>query len=282
MLFLPTKPIASPPASTSLLRISRGDISFETLPGRVVLLSVTVHNDADEPSEPTTMRVNAAPLGVFLPSREVGQVAVGKIQPRSKRVVKSAYAAPMLEGVSAREREEELRSRRASIRLLKSLGAQLPNGDAEVLPRDSRMSRRVAGRMKLTRGFPGGFCWAGNFDVHVKGASAERHCQGPVQLQAGKPNVAAFRVGDGREDRYRFQFLHDHQTRTWEFKLIRLTVGDWHPINGTLVRLSINPPEGTTEGCAAVEVTRESTGKSAMVEFGFGTDTIPPGCYMGK
>ena len=282
MLFLPTKPVASPAAGTSILRINREDISFETLPGRVVLLSVTVHNDSDKPSEPSTMRVNAAPLGVFLPSREVGKVAVGKIPPRGKRVVKSAYAAPMSEGVSEREREKERGLRKASIRLLKSLGIQLPNEDLEVLPLESLMSRLMAGVLKVAWGLPDGCCWAGNFDVHVQGASAERHCQGPVQLLAGKPNGAAFRVGDGKEDRYRFQFLHDCETRNWEFELIKLTTGDWHPMTQTWVSFSIKPPEGTTQGCAAVEVTRESTGKSAMVEFGFGTDTIPPGCYIGR
>ena len=278
MLFLPTKPVASPLAATSLLRINREDISFETLPGRVVLLSVTVHNDSDAPSEPTTMRVNAAPLGVFLPSREVGKVAVPAIAPRSKMIVESAYAAPSQGGLSATRLRAERKNRRESIFQLLTNRVPVPNREREVLPDDSPRSPLSA----LLGSSEGSFCWAGNFDVHVRTASAERHMRGKIQLQAGAQNMGFFQVGDGKHDRYQFEFYGDEHSQNWSPTYLEQETGVWHPFASQMVLFELNPPKGAVEGCIAAEVTRESTGKSAMVEFGFGTDTIPPGCYVGR
>jgi hypothetical protein len=47
----------------------------------------------------------------------------------------------------------------------------------------------------------------------------------------------------------------------------------------SMISLSVTPPSGTTKGLLAVGVTREETGQRALVEFGFGVDTIPPGCF---
>ncbi len=62
----------------------------------------------------------------------------------------------------------------------------------------------------------------------------------------------------------------------------RFEPGEWHQFAKKPIKLTIKPPEGAKEGCLAVEVIRESTGKSAMVEFGFGASAIPPGCYLGR
>ena len=281
MLFLPTKPVASPAAGTSILRINREDISFETLPGRVVLLSVTVHNDADEASEPTTMRVNAAPLGVFLPSREVAQVAVDRIPPRSKRVVQSAFAAPWQEGIPDQDREQESGLRRACIQLLQRMGVKTSTEELELLPSDALYSLAHSEIKKNAAATPQpSYCWAGNFEVHVIGASAERHIRGGIRLESGRLNHAEFEVGDGKTDRYQFKFLTDEQSVEWDLTLRRVEPGEWHQFEKKLVRLTIKPPKGATTGCVAVEVTRESTGKSAMVEFGFGADAHPSGSYV--
>ncbi|MCP4093589.1 MAG: hypothetical protein GY747_09070 [Planctomycetes bacterium] len=278
MLFLPTKPVASPAAGTSILRINREDISFETLPGRVVLLSVTVHNDSDAPSEPTTMRVNAAPLGVFLPSRQVGRVAVPAIAPRSKMIVESAYAAPTQRGLSGTRLRAERKNRRESVLQLLANRIPVPNREREVLPGASPRSRLSA----LLDASEGSFCWAGNFDVHVRTASAERHMQGKIQLQAGAQNMGLFEVGDGKHDRYRFEFYGNEHAQNWSPTFMNQKTGVWLPFGKKMVLFALHPPTGAVEGCLAAEVTRESTGKSAMVEFGFGADTIPPGCYVGR
>lgn len=278
MLFLPTEPKTSPLAGIAPLRISREDISFETLPGRVVLLSVTVHNDTNEASEPTTMQINAAPLGVFLHSRRVGRVDVPSIAPHKRGVIKSAYLAPLLNVLSESEREEEHSKRRASLFLLQREDVQIPNRSREVLPTASPISQHTA----LSACLMGNSCWAGNFDVHVSGASAERHMKGGIRLKTGTQNMGYFQVGDGKRDRYQFEFYGDEHSQNWNPTFLNLDTGRWHSFAKQIVLFSLSPPKGAVKGCIAAGVTRESTGKGAMVEFGFGTNTIPPGCYVGR
>ncbi len=47
----------------------------------------------------------------------------------------------------------------------------------------------------------------------------------------------------------------------------------------TPIFLKVTRPAGTTKGLLAVGVTRRAIGQQALVEFGFGMDTIPAGCF---
>ena len=240
-----------------MLRIAREDIIFFNRSRDLVQLEVTVHNRGEAVSRPAWMRVNAAPLGAFVDSKPVARLRVPGIPPGGSALVSTTF----LTGI---------RSRRGG-------RAQLP-GDP-LRPFDPR---RVH--------------WAGNFDVHIREESAERHCAAAIRLQPGVENFALFFVGQ-EPDSFRFNFLGDGASWFPTLELgsgsarrallgnptppgSKIKPGSWWKWRMTHdVTLIVRPPVDVTEGLLAVEVEKQSTGKKAFVEFGFGVDTIPPRCF---
>lgn len=123
--------------------------------------------------------------------------------------------------------------------------------------------------------------WAGHFDVNIGSAKAERRVMRAVRLEPGELNVALFAVGECEE---RFIFDLQGEAAGWDAGLFlhteKLPLGSPQLLQPrSLIFLSVTPPPGTTEGLLAVGVTQQATGQRALVEFGFGVDTIPPGCF---
>ena len=216
------------------------------------------------------MQINAAEFGAFVESTPVAQVAVPPIPPRGQAVIAHEFEDPDGRGETGLKRLPRSR--------------MLPRADVEQAPRRRPHSGRPC-------------VWAGNFDVHVRGAKAERHIARPVGLIAGANNVAAFRVGTGA-DAYRFRFRGEGVK--WKPKLdgdfpgsrtlfnIRsaakdrraLNAGDWVSVKDpTWIAMRVIPPDDITEGLLAVAIEQKSSGDEALVEFGFGKDTIPAECF---
>lgn len=136
----------------------------------------------------------------------------------------------------------------------------------------------------LRRADPNRLSWAGNFDILVGDATAERHAAGHVRLAAGCQNIALFEVGSGK-DAYRFEF--DGEGRSWDPLLFCrrvatsfLAPGEWYPFARTQpVVLRVTPPEDVAAGRLAVLVTQQSTERQAQVEFGFGCEAIASRCF---
>ncbi len=239
-----SQPPEPPRAAYAELVVSREDIEFWDLDEDTVRLQVRVHNRGARPSVATRMSIGAAPLGAFLDSVPMGRADIPPIPPGGSTVVTADFPRDDLPESSSSRKDSHLLGLRSE--------ASLPCG------------------------------WVGNFDIHVSDVGAERHCARLVALTAGRINLAFFQTGTGTRDHYLFRFLGD-QSWAWNPRIVwrgsPLPTEEPVAITRAFLQLLIEPQEGTTVGCLAVEVTQESTGKVALVEFGFGVDAIPGRCF---
>ena len=236
------------------------------------------------------MEVRVAPFGAFVASKPLEVLAVPSIPPGSSTVMRTVFqerADGELSRLDAASRHRALGQSR--------LAKQLQVPPKPVASRNRRTLRNVVTRMlRLVKPDSGGTGvelvheilentarWAGNFDVHIGSAEAERHISSAIRLVPGKRNVAFFFVGERSES---FVFDLQGEAAGWEAGLFRtmskLSLGTPQLLDReTPIFLSVTPPSGTTKGLLAVGVTRHATGQRALVEFGFGVDAIPVGCF---
>jgi hypothetical protein len=69
------------------LTLDRTDISFEDLTEDIVRISVRIHNRGSGRSAPTTVRLESAPLGAFVPWQSLAVLPLPSIEPGESRVV---------------------------------------------------------------------------------------------------------------------------------------------------------------------------------------------------
>lgn len=256
MLQTPSTPISAP--LLSALHVDREDITFANLAPGLVRVRVRVHHRGTLPTPATVLILRAAPFGAFVRSRPVAKLQLPALLPRQSTTVATALTSPAL-------RRKQRR-------------AQLPPDPLRHLD-------------------PTRTNWAGNFDVLIDDQKrSERHQATSLPLVPGRANFAVFEVGD-RLDDYRFSFRGPGQD--WR---PRLTAGYGEATRAILglagrigaeispdvwvtrkparaVTLSFHPPAEARQGLLAVAVEQRSTGRQTLVEFGFGVDTIPPGCF---
>jgi hypothetical protein len=141
-----------------------------------------------------------------------------------------------------------------------------------------------------------GHHWAGNLNVWVEAQTpVERHMARALRAKPGVTNLACFFVGSRRADSYRFRFSGVHVG--WRPELLqgachrlgfgtpdpkapRVVIGEWLELRGTSsFLLQFFPPAGYTSGELVVHVEQRSTGREALVEFGFDPEALGPGCY---
>ena len=254
--------------------MQREDIRFGDGEAGTVWLDVEVHNTGSARSKATGMSVGVAPFGAFVESEPVGVLEVPSVPAGGSRVVSARFRRRPDEGLEPVGDVGRWRKRAA--------------GNAAWRASQERYSLQVMQMefMRDIQSLQGGTgtsttSWAGNFDVHIGESAAERHCSSAVKLEAGKRNWAVFVVGRG-PGTFRFDFLGDG--RAWGPALwtpgSNLAPQKWVGLAGeSPVILRVAPPEGTTEGLLAVSVEQRSSGKCALVEFGFGVDCIPPRCF---
>src|SRR5438105_1767325 len=76
------------------LRVEPTDISFHDLPGDKVRIQVTVHNEGAGRSRPTSMRLESAPLGAFVPWQPLTVLSVPALEPGESRELSTEVARP--------------------------------------------------------------------------------------------------------------------------------------------------------------------------------------------
>jgi len=273
--------------AATTLEVQREDIRFWSIGTRLVFLSVEVHNRGDRLTATERMEVRVAPFGAFVESEPVAILDVPPVPPGGSVEVGATFEDDdegRLRRVSGPAR------RRAGLRAASELESSRPLAQdndliAFRLGRGMALSERrlslLAMKSLLGRVLMETAAFAGNFDVHIRGAKAERHMAQAVRLVPGKENVAFFRVGSQAGE-----FLFDLQgsASEWGAQLMladrRLELGEPMSLkDGVWVTLTVTPPHEATEGLLAVGVTQCETGERALVEFGFGLDTIPPRCF---
>jgi hypothetical protein len=230
-----------------LPRIRRRGIRWSGGAGSPLILALEFENPDALPSAPSTVRVDVAPFGVFLPWNPLARVEVPPIAPGGRRVVTET-----LDG------DEPLPPPPASMfsGLLAAIqGLPLPSGSAHSAAH-----------------------FVGNLNVFVsRGQPVERHLQQAVGLRRGVPNFALFCVGDDRDDRYTFSPQADPG---WELKIAGVEWGRPRKIRSEILPLSITPPPAAESGKVSVLVTRGSTLETVPVEFELEAGSGGSKCYF--
>ena len=285
----------------SALHVERRDIVFYNVSRQRVRIGVTVRNQGGTPSAPTIMKLQAAPLGVFLPWSDLETLVVPSIPAGGAIEVATEVAMPrtvplgefsdvpprrLLTAIGAHDegpRREDAR-RGDMLNSLASIlgGAVGPRTPTGPLPADPLA---LLGRPNVH--------WAGNINVMLGTQAVERHAARSLRVYPGRTNLAIFVLGD-RDDEYQFNL--SGSGAAWDACLYDFTarslMGDerssndgipqsrWLKMNRpSLILFAVNPPAECQKGDIDVHVRQRSTAREAVVEFSLDPNASGPGCY---
>ena len=137
--------------------------------------------------------------------------------------------------------------------------------------------------------------WAGNINVFVGNRPVERHLSKALRVFPGRANLAMFVVGDpGKRDAYSFELVGlepDWKAVLYDMKnnqgllvnpsAVPIEETQWVESDGGLMlMLATHPPSDCRTGNLEVHVTRQSSRKTAVVEFDLDPTAQGPGCYF--
>jgi hypothetical protein len=283
--------------------VERTDIEFHDVTGDRVRIEVTVNNAGGQASRPTTMRIESAPLGAFVPWRPLTQLVVPALAPGESRKLSTEVRRPrpvplgdfdrvpprrLLTAVSSPDLPLRPNSHILKwlemLRTGRSTPAQGEHPTAEVTLAPDLWD--LLGQRQQY--------WAGNLNVFVDNRPVERHVAKELRVYAGRTNLAVFFVGDPRErDDFAFELMVSDPA--WKAVLHDVTNGNslvvgpqaarleetqWvHSNEGLLVLLATQPPRDCSVGNVEVQVTRRSDQQNAIVEFNLNPAAQGPGCY---
>ncbi len=286
------------------LCVERTDISFEDVAQNRVRIRVRVQNVGAEPSVPTPLMLESAPLGAFAPWQALGQMIVPALEPGESRELSMEADRPRPTPLGDFDRipPRQLLTALNAPDDASPRPASRPVALMEFLRRargGTLSGRATVGRTSLApdlwdlvgRGQP---YWAGNINVFIGHRPVERHVAKALRIYPGRMNLAMFIVGDpGRRDAYTFELAG--LAPGWEAGLYDsgdgrsllvdpgahpLEEGRWvESTGGMLMLLSTRPPADCHTGNLEVHVTQRSSGKTATVEFNLDPAAKGPGCY---
>jgi hypothetical protein len=262
----------------TLLQVRREDITFTTLPGGRVAISVRVENRGPARSHRGVAVLQAAPLGAFVPWRPLTAVAVPALAPGETAVLQAEARRPRPAALGDASRVP-------------------PQGLLTALASDDERERAQPGQPVLPADLMdllgrGGAHWAGNLNIFIGGRAVERHMAQALRVYPGRVNLAMFIVGSGR-DAYAFELRGP--AADWGAALysmnggVSLTdlraassvpQGQWVEVmRQSMMMLALQPPRGCPAGAVEVHVEQRSTGQQAVVEFSLDPAAAGPGCY---
>lgn len=279
------------------LSLERHDIEFYCPRPDQVAIGIKLTNEGESATGPTLIRIDAAPLGAFVPWRPLAEVLVPTIGPRGSHRVQFAVERPHTRPIGRHPGDIP------PARLLTALGM----GEPPRQPRQIVNRQAGAGTIAFqTRPLPPDVFellgsrnphWAGNLNIFVGGRAVERHLARALRIYPGRVNLAFFMVGSGR-DAYSFEFggeganweaaLYDPLSHRSPLTLLSdpdhfrsLGHGEWLEVERQAVLLlAIRPPQDCRSGNIDVHVTQRSTGNTAIVEFSLDRDAAGPGCFV--
>jgi len=285
------------------LHVERTEISFRDLVGGRVRIQVAVHNAGVHRSPPTTMRLESAPLGAFVPWQPLTQLVVPALEPGESRDLSVDVARPrpvplgdfdrvppkrLLTAVNSPDQPAPSPlGISAMLDLLRRGQAARPSGgDVSETPSLAPDLWDLLGRRQAH--------WAGNINVFVGSHPVERHFARALRVYPGLTNLAVFEVGSpGRPDAFSFELVG--LSPDWKATLYNVTgnrnllvdpsdvpIEDsrWvESIAGLLMMLAVQPPADCSTGNVEVHVTRRVPQKTAIVEFNLDPSAQGAGCY---
>lgn len=285
------------PATASAFRIRRTDIEFHNLTPERVRIGVRVFNAGNTATEPTLMRLQAAPLGAFvawsdlvtlpvpsIPAYDSVEVSTEVAAPPRPRTQDAFQAPPRMPWTAVAHDDDSPQRPEGSSRSLLGRSSNRPQarqGGAAQLP---------ANPLDLF-GEPG-VHWAGNINVLIGDQAVERHLAQALRIYPGRTNLAMFVVGDGR-DRYQFELAGSGAA--WDSALYdfanfgafvsgrasqQVPLSQWVSFQRkTRLLLAMVPPGDCDSGSVEIHVRQESTGRDAVVEFSLDSRAAGAGCY---
>jgi hypothetical protein len=289
------------------LRVEGTDISFQDLAGERVRICVTIHNDGEQRSKPTFMKLESAPLGAFVTWQALAVMAVPSIEPGESREVSMDVARPRPEPLGSFDRipptrlltavgsADELSQPNRGLGAILNLLRRRQTGGGAGSGFAAQIGLLAPDLMDLLgRGHPH---WAGNINVFIGTHAVERHMAKALRVYPGRTNLAVFMVG-GREKRDSYAFEIAGSAPGWKATLFDMTNSGTllasssdTPIQetqwveavggmGLMVILAAQPPADCEEGNVEVHVTRRSCQKTAIVEFNLDPGAQGAGCYF--
>jgi hypothetical protein len=287
------------------LCVERTDISFHDLDGDRVRIQVRVHNAGEHRSPPTSMRLESAPLGAFVPWRPLARLVVPSLEPGESRELSTEVRRPRRAPLGNFDRVPPKRLLTA-VNTPDQPSPQPGSGVVGVLNllRRGRTAnpsgRDLAAKPPLAPDLwdllgRGQAHWAGNINVFIGRHPVERHLAKALRIYPGRTNLAMFMVGSaGKPDAYAFEMTG--LAPDWEASLHDVTSNRSFVVNATdapieetqwvesnrglMVMLATKPPAGCQTGQVGVRVTRRSCGKTAIVEFSLDLSAKGAGCYF--
>lgn len=285
------------------LQVERNDISFYNVSKTLLRIAVTVRNRSSRPSQATEMTIQAAPFGAFVPWSPLTTMPVPVLAPGAQvdlqtdipfsptRPLGDFARVPPSRLLTAISPDDESRRQSGSETDAQSSPGLLrrrPSNAPLQLIRPSLLPPDLLRLVGL-----GSMHWAGNLNVFVGGKAVERHTAMSLRVHPGRVNAAMFVVGSGR-DAYRFEL--SGAGTAWDPRLFDMTdlaslqsdcIGqepvpdeEWLTVDSRrMMFLVISPPHDCRQGELAVHVTQRSSGRTAVVEFGFDPAAEGPGCY---
>jgi hypothetical protein len=285
------------------LCVARTDISFHDLAGDRIRVDIVARNAGEQPSLPTPMRIESAPLGAFVPWRPLARLLVPSLEPGESRKLSTEVMRPrptslgnfnrvppkkFLAAVNSPDQPPPQAGGLGILGMLNLLGR------GQAARRDSSGKGLLAPDLwdLLGQGQPH---WAGNINVFVGTRPVERHLAKALRVYAGRTNLAMFIVGGpGRPDAYSFELVgldSDWKAALYDLRHNRSLVinprdnpikqMEWVEADGgMLVMLATHPPAGCEAGNLEVQVTRRSSRTTAIVEFDLGPAAQGTGCYF--
>ncbi len=267
---LKRKAHASPLLSSDLV-IERTDIVFANVSAERVQIEITVHNRGDLPTPPTPLRIEAAPLGAFVPTRPLASLLIPRLLPGAAHTLRLQAQAqtPLPLG-----RPDRVPPSRVLTAL--AMDDERDTQQRATLPTDI-----------LSLFSQGGVHWAGNLNIFFAGKDVERHLAQALRIYPGRMNLAMFVVG--QRDTYAFSLkgsgagwnaaLFD-AARGFTQRDAKLAQDEWRKIDSGMIILELCPPADAKTGAVEVHVEQRSTGKVAIVEFSLDAKAAGPGCFV--
>jgi len=285
------------------LRVERTEILFNELDEDTLWVGVMVHNAGEQPSQPTVMKLESAPLGAFVPWQPLARLLVPALEPGETRELSTQVARrrpiplgafnrvpprKLLAAVSSPDQPSPTRTGVTALFNLLRRGPRTGSAAGDVA-RKGFLAPDLWDWMD--RGQPH---WAGNINVFIGRHSVERHLARALRIFPGRTNLAMFIVGSpGKPDAFAFEILGlnpDWKAGLYDVSSGRSLVPDFAdaPIRekqwvessgGLVVLLATRPPVGCPAGNVEVHVTRRSGRKTAIVEFNLDPAAQGSGCY---
>jgi hypothetical protein len=255
--------------------VEREDIEFRTRRGAWVEVAVRVRNEGRLATEPATLRLEWADLGVHLPWNAGTTLTVPPLAPGGAAMVGTSL--PLLPAPANRVDPLVLRPGLALLQRVARAQVDVPRTGRGFLRPDLHALLGLARAQ-----------WAGNVRVEIGGAQVERHLAPSVPVAVGRANVSLFMVGR-MPGEYRFTTRGD--AAAWDHRLVDLRTGRALPLDGVgrvsalgstfwMLGAVARPEAKDGRGTLEVVVRHEPSGAEQSVEFDLDPDAPGPVCTL--